>query len=345
MPKTSFPQLVSQAKQGKFARVYFFHGDEKFLTGQAVDVILKYAVEQATRDFNFDRFQDADLDVSRLATVLNTPPMMASRRVVLVRELARISAKAKQYLGDYAEKPSDTTVLILAAGERIRIDLKKGSPKWAAKLEAAAETVLFWPLKEGEIIRWIVSQAKSKGKQISAGNAFELYARVGGSLARLDDELEKLSIFCGDRPEIAVDDIHSMTGIEHGGTMFDWIDNLAEGKILEAGGLSGHLISHGESAVNAVAMAGKHFMTLGRISEMMKQRMPDRAIKSKLGLMYRPAEAVTRMFSQARSLTSSKLDRALEVLLETDLKLKSSRLSDRFVLEELGFRFQRELFE
>ncbi len=96
--------------------------------------------------------------------------------------------------------------------------------------------------------------------------------------------------------------------------------------------------------MNAVAMAGKHFMTLGRIREMMKQRMPDRAIKSKLGLMYRPAEAVTRMFSQARSLTSSKLNLALEVLLETDLKLKSSRFGDRLVLEELGFRFQRELF-
>ena len=345
MPKADFQRLVSLAKQGRFALLYFFHGDEKYLTGQAVDEILEYAVEPATRDFNFDRFHGADLDLGRLATVLSTPPMMASRRVVLVRELERVSPKAKQYLADYAGKPSDTTVLVLAAGERVRIDLKKSSPKWAAKIEAAADTVLFWPLREGELIRWIVARAENKGKKISTGTAFELYARVGGSLARLADELEKLSIFCGERPEITVEDIRVMTGTEHGGTIFDWIDNLAGGEILKSNELSRHLIFHGESAVNAVAMAGRHFMTLGRVREMLEQRLPDKTVKSRLGLMHRPAEAVKRMFSQARSLEPAKLDRALELLLETDLKLKSSRMGDRLILEELGFRLQREVFE
>jgi DNA polymerase III delta subunit len=51
------------------------------------------------------------------------------------------------------------------------------------------------------------------------------------------------------------------------------------------------------------------------------------------------------MFNQARSLELAKLDRALELLLETDLKLKSSRMGDRLILEELAFRLQREVFE
>jgi DNA polymerase-3 subunit delta len=167
---------------------------------------------------------------------------------------------------------------------------------------------------------------------------------VGGSLSRLADELEKLSIFCGERPEISAEDIRSMTGIQHGGTVFDWIDCLAEGRTLKGNELSAHLVSHGETAVNAVAMAGRHFMILGRLREMLKQRLPDRAVKAKLGLMHRPAEAVTRMFEQARALTPARLDLALELLLETDLELKSSRFADRLILEHLGFRFQQEVF-
>ncbi|MBN2289348.1 MAG: DNA polymerase III subunit delta [Candidatus Glassbacteria bacterium] len=343
MPKVAYSGLVSRAGNGVFARVYFFHGEEKFLTGQAVDTILGQAVDQATRDFNFDRFHGADLDASRLATVLSTPPMMAPRRVVLIRDLEKVQPRVKQYLTDYAENPADTTVLVLAAGERIRIDQKKKSPKWAARLEEAADTVLFWPLREAELIRWIVGRAQHRGKSITARDAFELYIRAGGALARLDDELEKLSIFCGERPEITADDIRGMTGIESGGTVFDWVDHLAEGGVLKANELSSHLVSHGESAVNAVALAGRHFMTLGRIREMLAQRIPDRTIKLKLGLIQRPAEAVQKMFGQARALTPARLERALELLLETDLKLKSSRFSDRLILEELGFRFQREV--
>jgi DNA polymerase III subunit delta len=344
MPKAAFTHLLSKAQQGNFATVYLFHGDEKFLARQAVDQILGHAVEEATRDFNFDRFHGANLDLSRLATLLSTPPMMASRRVVLVRELEKTSTAVKQYLADYAEKPSDTTVLVLAAGERIRIDLKKKSPKWAAKLEAAAQTVIFWPLREGELIRWLVGQAESKGKRISTTAAFELYARVGSSLARIDDDLEKLSIFCGENQEITLEDIRHMTGIDHGGTVFDWVDTLAEGSILKANEICAHLITHGESAVNAVALAGRHFITLGRMKEMLSQRIPDRTIKAKLGLIPRPAEAVKKMFGQARSFSPDKLDRALELLLETDLKLKSSRIGDRLIMEDMGFRFQQEVF-
>ena len=344
MPKAAFTQLLSKAQQGNFVPVYFFHGDEKFLVRQAVDRILEHAVEQATKDFNFDRFHGANLDINRLATVLNTPPMMASRRVVLLHELEKTSATVKQYLAEYAEKASDTTVLVLAAGERIRIDKKKKSPKWAAILETAAQAVVFWPLREGELIRWIVAQAETKGKRISTSSAFELYIRIGSSLARIDDELEKLSIFCSGCEEITIEDIRQMTGIDHGGTVFDWIDNLAEGNILKANEICAHLITHGESAVNAVAMAGRHFMTLGRMKEMLSQRTPDGTIKAKLGLIARPAEAVRKMFGQARALSQNRLDRALALLLETDLKLKSSRIGDRLIMEEMGFRFQQEVF-
>ncbi|MEA2063642.1 MAG: DNA polymerase III subunit delta, partial [Gemmatimonadota bacterium] len=302
------------------------------------------ADSSTARDFNFDRFHGLDLETDRLSTALNTIPMMAARRVVLVRGLERASPKAREYLAGYAAKPSNTTVLVLAAGERIRIDKKKRSPKWAAALEESAETVQFWPLKEEELIDWLISRASERGKQISRQGAFELYGRAGSDLARLDDELEKLSIFCGDRTGITSADICQVAGLQSEGTVFDWIDALAEGRILESGRLCTHLGTRGESAVGAIHLAGMHFMRLERVREMLGRGLGESAVKAKLRLNYLPREAARKIFSQARGLTLEKLARALELLLETDLKLKSSKMADRLILEDLGFSLQQEVF-
>jgi len=343
LSKIDFKSIVEQARAGQFKPVYFFHGDETFLTRQAVAVLLEHAVDKATADFNFDRFHGADLNVERLLTVLNTPPMMAPRRVVLVRDLEKTSLPGKQMLADYAEKPMKSTVLILAAGERIRIDARKKTPKWAAKLESAAASALFWPLREPELIRWIMAQAELKGKKISSTAAYELYARLGGSLERLAGELEKLSVFCADREEITREDISSMSGVQAGGTVFDWVEALAAGNTLRSCRLANYLITHGESAVSAISLAAAHFLTLTRVKQLLAAGMLERDIKFKLGLSQRPAEAVRNIFTQARSYSVSRLERALELLLEADSKIKKSSLPDKLILEELSFRFRSEV--
>ena len=95
------------------------------LTRQAVEILVEAAVDKATQDFNYDRFHGGDLSLEKLVTVLNTPPMMAARRVVLVQGLEKLSAQGKDFLASYSNRPSNGTVLILAAGERIKIDKKK----------------------------------------------------------------------------------------------------------------------------------------------------------------------------------------------------------------------------
>ncbi len=345
MPKIDLKRISEDAARGQFAPVYFLHGDEPLLTRRAVETLVAAAVDRATADFNYDVFHGGDLNPERLATLLATPPMMAPRRVILVRELERAGAREKAMLADYARKPSADMVLVLAAGERVRIDQKKQSPKWAWELQECAATLLSWPLREPELVRWVSERAAALGKRLDRRAAYALYSRSGSDLARLEDDLEKLAIFCGDRPEITAEDVVGMTGIERGGTVFDWVEALAAGEGLKAAYLAGYLVSRGESAVGAVAIAASHFITLGRAAELLARRMPEKAAIAKLGLFGRPPEAVQALLAQARSLDRGALSRALELLLETDLRLKSSSLPDRLILEELSLALPRELAE
>ena len=338
MVRLDLNKIIQQAAEGRFYPVYFFHGDESYLTRQAVEAIAAAAVEKATADFNYERFHGAELNPERLLNSLCTPPMMARHRVILVRGLEKAGPKVKEMLAGYAEKPNSSTILILAAGERIRIDKRKNSPKWAAGLEATAAAATFWPLREQELIHWITATAGQKGKTMSTRAAWDLYARTGGDLARLADDLEKLAIFCAGKSAIEEEDVRAMTGIDRGGTVFDWVDALSGGKPLHSCQIAGHLSSRGESAVGAVAAATAHFNKLAGIREQLDSKTPAATIKKTLGLGYWREEAVQELFAQAGAYSAEKLDKALELLLETDLQLKTSGLPDRLLLETLAFR-------
>jgi DNA polymerase-3 subunit delta len=276
------------------------------------------------------------MNVERVLTSVATPPMMASRRVVLVQDFDRANQKARDLIADYAEKPNSSTVLILASSTRIKID-KRRSPKWAARLEDAAASACFWPLRENELLGWIVSTAKLAGKEIGQQAAMELYARLGDDLARLAGEIDKLEFFTGERTEITPEDIRAMTGVDKGGSVFDWVDSLAQGKPLLSAYITGQLASHGESAVGAVAAASAHFGRVARIRAMIAEGAPDAQIKKDLGLSWWRDDAVRELFSQARGYSGEQMDRVFALLLETDLRLKSSSLPDRLILETLAF--------
>jgi len=343
MPKVTLNSIARQTARGEFYPVYFFHGEETYLTRQAIETVIRHAVDKATADFNYERFSGRDMNADALFTSISTPPMMAARRVILVRDLEKASLKTREMLAGYAVHPVDSTVLILAAGERIRIDSRKRSPKWAASLQEAAASALFWPLKEPELIRWIIDTAGLKGKKISPRVAYELYARIGDDLARLADELEKLSFFCGERAEIETGDVSRMTGIDKGGTVFDWVDSLAANETVKSCYIAGYLASHGESAVGSIAAAASHFHKVARIKEMLRAGKPAGEIKKELGLVNWRADSLGGLFRQARNYSVAQLQRAMELLLRADLQLKTSGLPDRLILENLSFRFKSEV--
>ena len=345
MSQTTYDKIIQNCKSGNFAPVYFLHGDEKFLIRSALEALIEAAVDEATRDFNFDRFRGSEASAERVYTAVRTGPMMAERRVVLVSSINRADSSVKDVLAEYSSSADSSVLLIVTADERVKVDKRRKSPKWAATLEQNAASVCFWPPRENEVLLWISSRAVQKGKKIGRGAAFELYKRTGARLDRLDDELEKLSLYIGSRDEVNEADIRNMSGIAAGGTVFDWVDAIASGETDRAGSVGKYLLSMGESAVGAVAIAGNHFVSLGKIISLLSAGRPEREITNKLGLAYRPQEAVKRMFVQARQYNRSRYSAAMGILLDADMKLKSSRFPDSLVLDNLAFRFAGEVFK
>src|SRR5437879_4279534 len=67
--------------------VYYLHGDEDVLKEEAVRALVDRALDPGARDFNFEQRRAGDLDSEAFHSLVNTPPMLAAARVVVIRRI------------------------------------------------------------------------------------------------------------------------------------------------------------------------------------------------------------------------------------------------------------------
>src|SRR6185503_1137656 len=90
----------------KFSPAYYLHGEDEYLKEEALRHLVDAAIDPATRDFNLDQRRGSDLDAESLASLVGMPPMMAERRVVVIRDVTALRKDARVALESYLAKPA-----------------------------------------------------------------------------------------------------------------------------------------------------------------------------------------------------------------------------------------------
>ena len=141
-------------------------------------------------DFNLDeRDMSKEQTSEDVLSSLNTFPMGADFRLVILRPCDRLPKAMSEMLVDYLKNPSSTTVLLLVA-EKLAKNTRLY--KAVAKIDKKA-IVECAPKKRWELPQQVRSMATAHGKAITQGGAEELVSRVGESTRMLDNELKKLA--------------------------------------------------------------------------------------------------------------------------------------------------------
>jgi len=160
MGAVSFDALLRSLKQGSQGgpreagrgAVYYLHGDEEVLKDEAIRALVDRALEPGTHDFNFDQRSAADLEPQIFHTLVNTPPMLAARRAVVIRGLEDLkkASKMRQELVRYLGAPNPSTLLILVQGA--------GDPP-DPELARGATTVAAERLAPARVHQWVADRA------------------------------------------------------------------------------------------------------------------------------------------------------------------------------------------
>jgi DNA polymerase III subunit delta len=232
--KETSKQFMAQINSRAFAPAYLFWGDDEWRKDAALRELLRGAVDPSTRDFNLDQRRGADLDADSVSTLLGTPPMMADRRVVVIRDVSAMKKPARSALERYLGKPSSDLVLALT--------LPSG-----AKPEAALTQKCFSmqvnAVSGAELSKWIVKQTAERfGAEITPDAVSLLQQVVGDDAGTLMMELDKAASFAmGGTIDAAA--IEAVVGVRHGETSSDLLDAIAARDVTQAMSLVAPVLS------------------------------------------------------------------------------------------------------
>ena len=317
------PRLSRALARGFPTGAWFLHGDAVRLRDEAAQQLVEVAVDPATRDFNYDRFQAEDVTDEQLASTLAMPPMMAERRVVFLRDVERLGKKAQAVLQRVAAAPPADLALIVTAR------IPKGSrAAFYRNLKQACRTLEWKTPRPAEVPGWVHDRARRRWKlDLSPTSAQWIASAVGTDLSTLDAELEKLASLPADRRTEA--DIRGVVPRTHRIDRWAWLDLVAARRYRSAlRELEDVLTS--ERGVGLVAGLVEHHLLIGLALDAGTAGLRAALAETGRGYLSWKANAYAR---QARAWTVHELDHALRVLHRADRHLKSGR-RDHAVLAE-----------
>ncbi len=329
---------------GALDPAYLLYGDEDVLKDEAIRVLLDAAVPDG-RDFNVDTRYAPDLTPESLDALVNTPPMLAERRAVVIRGVeyfGKRKTKLRDELIGYLESPNPTTLLILvvSAGEDPDPELVRHST--AVRLD---------PLAAERVPRWVQHRATQLGLTLESDAVALLLNAVGSDLGALSRELEKLASLTGDTQRPAtVTDVTALVGVRRGETIYDLVDAALQRQAARAAQLVEPVLEQaGMNGVRVVSLLGTHLvgMALARAERdrgSVARRMTDTVFRHLLaarpyGLRnYR--EEAAHWSEWSAYWTAAELSGALRAALAADRALKTAKVSDdRGIVTQLVLGF------
>jgi DNA polymerase-3 subunit delta len=250
---------------GKIAPLYLFYGEEDYLIDEAVARLLKASLPESGRAFNLDVLSGTDTDARDIVARASAFPMVAERRIVIVREAERLPEKGLELLAHYVEKPSPSTCLVLIAAKP---DMRRRA---FATIKRSGMAFEFRPLYENQLPSWIERRARVRKGTITLEAAKLLVAYVGSSLRDLDNELEKVFLYMGDRLAITEDDVAAVVGFTREFNVFELQRAIGERNLSRAVEVMEKMLDANQPMPLIVSVLTNYFSTLWKIGDLLRR--------------------------------------------------------------------------
>ena len=319
-------KFYKDLEKAQFAPLYFLFGEEPYLLNSSVERFKYSVLTEGAVDFNYSLFYASDADVTTIKDAVETLPMMAARRLVILKEAQDLSDKEWIELESLITAPVESSVFVILAS---RVDKRK---KQIRQLLEKADCVEFKKPYENQVPSWVNYIAQTLGLTISNEAIHLLHKLVGNHLTEIEAELKKLGEFIGSHRRIEMADVAQVVSRSKEENVFDFTKAIGENDRVRALEHLVHLLDQGQNEVGIVSLVARHI----RILLSLKRGIEEGLHGAKLAHYAQvPPYFLEGYLDQARLWTQKKLEGTLVILSETDKALKSSPLSSHIWLENL----------
>ncbi len=327
-----FEEIQSEILQNQMRPIYLLYGEESYLPNQLQKTLVNHGLSPEDRDFNLDIIQGDETTAQSALTICQTAPMMAERRIVVIRGFDRM--KHNKLFASLAKQPNLTAVVLLICEGKPRFNM---APYNALKNNRKAVKVAEFPrLWRNQATKFARDYTVKHGYKLESGVDSMLTEFLGVSLDLIVNEIEKLMTYVGDREEkiITKQDVFKASGQTREINVFELQDAIAQRRGVDAHRISEQLLSGASSrpgeALRIVAILTRYFVQLWKLHELRNERLDRSTIASKLGV---PSHKLTSYYDAIVIWPLRDIQRALQLLLSVDCEIKGmSKRSPRVIM-------------
>lgn len=327
-------KLNTSIRGGNLARVYFLYGKEVFLTKTYSDRIVKKAVGAEPLDFNLIRLK-GDTPTEVIGDNLESVPLFSELKCVVINDLdpEKLDADSSKKLIEIINDIPEFSILIIEI-TGLDIEPKKVKTK---KLISAVDKVgivcEFQPLTPAKVGELIIKKCAKVGCVISRENANYLAELTLMNLTLVGEETKKLCNYVG-KGEITKEIIDTLVTKQLDTSIYELAAAITSNKRNQAFEILDDLVNQRvEPVVIMSALSGTfidyYHAKIGKNAGFAAGQIADSFMypKNRVWVMNKAVTAVTR-------LSVPYLRACLSALAEADMKLKSSPISSRTIMEE-----------
>lgn len=318
---TYFAELKREIKTGNLRPCYIFWGEETYLLQHYLGELRKKLLDPLTEEFNYHRFSSESFTMDGLWDSVDNLPMMAEHSMVQVDDvdLFKLPERDRERLVSLLNDLPDYCCLVFAyAASEYKPD-KRMKKLWEA-VSKNAQSVEFAKQSQRELMPWIIRHFKSSGKTISPELCAYLIDITGGSMVTLSGEIDKIAAFAPGE-EIRRSDIDAVTEPVLDAVVFQMTDAMGEGNYEEALKKLQTLYKMQQEPIPILGAIGAHLRRVSAARVLMDGGKGGDELMKLCGMGDYPAR---KTMTGARRFSPRFCQRAAELVLETDAKLKTS---------------------
>jgi DNA polymerase-3 subunit delta len=309
---------------------WFLKGDDPTLLSDEVRKIVK---EQAGDDpMAVEDLSGEEVDVGQIVDACNTPPFLADRRVVVVRDVGRFTADALQPLIDWLKDPLPTTALVLTSGGG------QVSQRLVNAVKKVGTVVDTSPGTGRARTSWLTDKLHHAPVKHDAAAGDLIGRHLGEDVGRLGSLLEALAAAYGEGTKLGVADVEPFLGEAGGVAPWDLTDAIDRGDTAGALSLLHRMMDAGDRhPLVVMATLHRHFAAMLRLDG--AGVSTEQQAAEILGMAPFPAK---KAMQQLRKIGSGGAAKAIALLADADLDLRGAQAwPDRLVMEVLVARLSR----
>ncbi len=327
--------FLSQLPKAKVQPLYVVHGDEDFLKRQVMQGLRRLVLGKGhEEEFDQSVYSGDRAEYAVVMDELNSLPFFGSRRLVVVENADPFVSKNRQALEKAVGQLPDMGTLVL------EVKTWQATTKLAKKVPADVTIVCKAPAS-AKLAKWCVDWASSrKEKQLPLSAAQLLVDLIGADMGQLDQELEKLAVYVGDRKRITEEDVDRLVGRSQAQNTWKIFDAIGTGNTREALAILGRLFDENTEPLRIVGAFSLQLRRLAQVNRLSQQGQSFQSALEQAGVQPYFARGLQQ---QLKHLGPNRAAKLYDWLLEINLDLRGgSLLTPRTLLERLVIRLARK---